>query len=418
MTDTSPNLLAHPPEKTAGTLRITYWLTLVLLVLLLGGGALRLLANTRDATALEQRTELNLTRTVNVTHAKKGKLTNSIVLPGSLTGYTEAVIYARSNGYLRAWYKNIGDQVKKGELLAVIDAPEQTQELAQAKAMREQVNARLALAKLTQERWENLRLHDSVPQQELEEKRSAYQQAQADLAVIDANISRLQQLESFRQITAPFAGVITRRSVDVGELVAPGSKELFALTQQDKLRLAIWVPQVYAAGIKPEQEVSVSVRESAASYHGKVTHISGSIDPVTRSRQVEVVLDNHDGKLVSGAYAEAKLELARGLPAMIVPPSVLVIGKDAPYVVLVDGDGKVAFRTVKLGRDLGKTLEIVSGVSPLDTLVVSPSELLEPGDQVITRLLEQSDGDKPKGSGGPGAGSGKPEHTPEHKAAS
>lgn len=398
MTTIPPDLLAHPASagKTR-TLTVASWLGLLLLLLLLGGGALRLLTNSQDALALEQRTADSLLRSVNVTHAKAGKLKNNVELPGSLYGYKEAVIYARSNGYLSAWYKTLGDKVNKGDLLAIIEAPEQTQELMQAKATREQVNARLGLAKLTQERWETLRQHDSVPQQELEEKRSAYNEAVADLAVIDATIGRLQQLESFRRIVAPFSGVITRRSVDVGELVVPGSKELFALAQTDVLRLSVWVPQVYASEVKPGQEVSVSVGEVSAKLSGKVAHISGSIDPVTRSRQVEVTIDNPGGKLIPGAYAEARLDLVRGLPVLIASPSVLVVGKNDPYVVVVNKEDKIEYRTIKLGRDLGKSIEILDGITAEDALVISPSELLEQGDQVIAKLrVDKEDDDKNK----------------------
>ena len=398
--DITPNTFAqHGPDgqttsghaNTKHTLRVATWLALGLVLLLLTAGAFRLLALSDAAAALEQNNKDNLTRAVNVTHAKPGKMKNTVSLPASLRGYSEGAIFARSNGYLSAWYKTIGDKVKKGELLAKVEAPEQTQELAQLKANREQVKARLALAKTTLERWETLRQHDSVPQQELEEKRGAYQQTVAELAVVDASVSRLEQLEEFRRIVAPFSGVITSRSVDVGDLIVPGSKELFALSQIDKLRLSVWVPQVYASEIKTGHEVTVSVRELRESFKGSIEHIAGSIDPTTRSRLVEVILPNPDNKLIPGSYAEVAIELERGIPAQIVPPSVLVIGKNDPYVVVVNKDNKIEFRAIKLGRDLGKTVEIIEGVTPEDTLVVSPSELLQEGEKVIAHPIESKD---------------------------
>ena len=394
MTDIAPNILAQQPSTNRHPLRTATWLGLGFLIVLLASGGLRAFANAKAAAALEQRTQENLIRSVNVTHSKPDKLKTTLVLPASLRGYSESVIFSRSNGYLTAWYKTIGDTVKKGELLAKLEAPEQTQELAQATASREQVKTRIALAKLTQERWETLRQHDSVPQQELEEKRSSYQQALNELTMVDANINRLQQLESFRRIVAPFSGVITRRSIDIGDLITPNSKELFALTQTDKLRLSLWVPQIYASEIKSNQEANITVSGLREKFKGNIEHISGAIDPVTRSRQIEIVLDNPDRKLIPGAYAEVSINLVKAIPAQIIPPSALVISKNDPYVVIVNKDNKVEFRTVKIGRDLGKTIEIIDGVSPDDALILSPSELLEEGEKVIPTLIAMKDSDE------------------------
>lgn len=391
MTDIASNILAQSASTNRHSLRTATWLGLGFLIILLASGGLRLLANAKAAAALEQRTQDNLIRSVNVTHSRADNLKTTLVLPASLRGYSESVIFSRSNGYLTAWYKTIGDTVKKGELLAKLEAPEQTQELVQAKASREQVKTRMALAKLTLERWETLRQHDSVPQQELEEKRSIYQQALNELAIVDANISRLEQLESFRHIVAPFSGVIARRSIDIGDLITSNSKELFVLTQTDKLRLSLWVPQIYASEIKSGQEAYVTVSGLREKFKGKIEHISGAIDPVTRSRQIEIVLDNPERKLIPGAYAEVSINLVKAVPAQIIPPSALVISKNDPYVVIVDKDKKVAFRTVKIGRDLGKTIEIIDGVSPDDALILSPSELLEEGEQVIPTLIPMKD---------------------------
>lgn len=398
MNDIDQNILAQQPsihrqQLSRHPLRTAVWLGLGFLIVLFASGGLRAYANAKAAAELNQRTQANLIRSVNVTYSKPDKLKTTLVLPASLRGYSESVVFSRSNGYLTAWYKNIGDTVKKGELLAKLEAPEQSQELAQAKASREQVKTRLALAKLTQERWEALREHDSVPQQELEEKRSIYQQALNELAMVDANINRLEQLESFRHIVAPFSGVITRRSIDIGDLITPNSKELFALTQIDKLRLSLWVPQVYASEIKANQEASVSVNGLSEKFKGKIEHVSGAIDPVTRSRQIEIVLDNPDRKLIPGAYAEVSINLVNAIPAQIIPPSALVISKNDPYVVIVDKDDKVRFRTVKIGRDLGKNIEIIDGVSPDDQLILSPSELLEEGEQVTPTLITLKDSD-------------------------
>ena len=393
MTDIAPNILAQKTTSKRHPLRVAAWLGFGFVIMLIISGGLRFLANAKAANALQQHTQENLIRNVNVTHPKTDKLKTTLMLPASLRGYSESVVFSRSNGYLSAWYKTIGDTVKKGELLAKLETPEQTQELAQATASRELAKTRLALAKLTQERWQTLRDHDSVPQQELEEKRSIYQQALNELTMVEANINRLEQLQSFRHIVAPFSGVITRRSIDIGDLITPNSKELFALTQIDKLRLSLWVPQVYASEIKSNQEVDVSVSGLSEKFKGRIEHLSGAIDPVTRSRQIEIVLDNPDRKLIPGAYAEVSINLVKAIPAQIIPPSALVISKNDPYVVIVDKENKVRFQTVKIGRDLGKTIEIIDGVSPGDTLILSPSELLEEGEKVIPTFITLKDPD-------------------------
>ncbi|MCH2222907.1 MAG: efflux RND transporter periplasmic adaptor subunit, partial [Dechloromonas sp.] len=228
----------------------------VALTLLLAGGGLRLALNHRDALALQQHTVDSALRTVATVKPRSGEVRRSLLLPATLRGSNETVVYARSAGYLKAWYKTIGEKVEKGQLLALIDAPEQEQELAQARAVREQIKVRLALARQTEVRWETLRQSDSVSQQDMEEKRSARALAEADLAAADANVKRLEQLEGFRRVVAPFAGVVTRRSAELGNLISAGGKELFAITQTDPLRLTIWVPQSYAGEVKVGQEVN------------------------------------------------------------------------------------------------------------------------------------------------------------------
>lgn len=354
--------------------------------LLLLGGGLRLGFNFHDAQALEQRTVDRLQRTVAIVYARPGELKRVVELPGSLRGASETALYARSAGYLAAWYKTIGEHVKKGDLLARIDAPEQTQELAQARAAREQVRVRQAQAQQTYERWERLRALDSVAQQDFEDKRSARDQAVADLAAAEANVKRLEQLEGFRRIVAPFDGVITRRSVDVGNLISAGGKELFALTQTDPLRLTLWVPQVYAGAVREGQEVSIRVNElPGKKISARIEHVAGALDSVTRARQIDVVLPNPDGKLLPGTFVEVGINLVSGVKALVVPANVVVIGQGNPQIVTVDAENRLLFRKVKLGRDLGREIEVLSGITAEDALVSSPSDALADGEKVATR---------------------------------
>lgn len=386
----SPPLAAH----TGGTtLRYARLAGCSLLGLLLAGGGLRLAFEHREARALEQRTTASLTRSVATVVARPGDSRRNVTLPATLKGGSEITLLARSGGYLAAWHKTIGERVRKGELLATIEAPEQEQELAQARATREQARVRAVLARDTLRRWEHLASLDSVAQQDLEEKRGAAAQAQADLAAVDANVRRLEQLQGFRRIVAPFEGVVTRRSVEVGDLIAANGKELFALAQTDPLRLTLWIPQVYAGEIAPGQEVSLRIPENPSrKFTARVAHAAGALDPVTRTRQVELELPNPDGKLLPGTYGEVSFNLASSVKALLVPTTTLVVGQDGPRVITVDQDNRLAFRPVTLGRDLGRDIEILAGLKTGEVLVSSPSDLLAEGDTVHPKPLPEKGG--------------------------
>lgn len=386
MTDIEPNLLANPAADSTSTLRRFGWLCMILLTILAFSGILRFTLNAKAASALESRTQENWQRSVNFTYAKPGTLVNSITLPATLRGYSEAVLYARSNGYLSVWHKTLGDKVKKGELLAEVETPEQTQELAQAQAAMEQVQARQALAKLTLERWEILRQRESVTQQDLEEKRSLLAQANAELEVAKTAVKRLQQLDEFRRITAPFSGTIVNRQVDVGALITAGTTPLFTLAQTDRQRISLWIPQAYASGIKQGQQVAIRLNEAPdKTFSGNITHLAGALDPVTRARQVEILLPNPDGELIPGAFVDVSLELISAIKALIVPASVLILGKDEPRIAVLNPEDRVEFRTVRLGRDLGRTVEILNGVSSEDRLILNPADSLEESEQVLAQ---------------------------------
>lgn len=356
--------------------------TLFLLLLSVTGGA-RLVANQREADALRQRTVEGLKRGVITVRPQRGEATRKVSLPASLRGSAETAIYARSNGYLSAWHKTIGDTVQKGDLLATIDVPELEHELAQARALRGQTRARLDLAKSTLKRWALLHDTDSAPQQEYEEKRSAVLQAQADVEAAEANLKRLQQIGEFRRIVAPFSGVISRRNVDVGNLITAGNQALFALTQTDPLRLTAWVPQAYAEDVRADQAVAVRFPETQGkALPARIEHVAGALDPVIRSRQVDIILPNREGKLLPGAYAEVVLDLPGGAETLMVPANVLVIGQAEPHVATVDKENRIVFRAVRLGRDFGRDVEILEGVAADDVLVASPSDLLAEGETV------------------------------------
>jgi RND family efflux transporter MFP subunit len=306
-------------------------------------------------------------------------------LPGTLQGNVQAPNAARASGYLRRWYKDIGSRVEKGELLAEIETPEIEQQLSQMLAAREQAASSLALAKSTVERWEALRKKDAVSQQELDERRSADAQARANLAAADANVERLRQTEGFKRVVAPFAGVITRRNVDVGDLIDAGGgagKALFTLTQTDQLRVYVNVPQAYAQLVKQGQTVTVSQSElGTQKFQGKVARTAASIDAATRTMQVEIALPNRDGALLPGAYVQVELPL-QASQGMLIATNTLMIRGEGIRVAVVDAGGRVALKPVKIGRNLGDSVEVLDGVGTGDRLVLNPSDSLADGDQV------------------------------------
>src|SRR3954469_6248801 len=266
------------------------------------------------------------------------------VLPGALQGSAQAPSSARASGYLKKWYRDIGSRVKAGELLAEIETPEIDQQLSQGIAPRQQAASSLTLASSTLERWEALKKRDAVSQQELEEKRSADAQAKANLAAAEANVERLRQTKGFNRVLAPFAGVITKRNVDVGDLIDAGGgagRALFVLAQTDPLRVYVSVPQSYAHLVKAGQQVIVTQQElRGQAFKGEIVRTAGAIDAQTRTMQVEVVLENKDDKLLPGAYVQVALPLA-GTGALTVPTNVLLFRGEGPRVAAVGPDGKV-----------------------------------------------------------------------------
>lgn len=385
--------VVHPQRTLLAVKRLG--LTLLCLLFLAGGW--RLAIKQSEAKSLQQNTVASLTRSVIAVHSRPGEASRKIVLPASLRGNTEAQIYARSNGYLKAWHKTIGDSVKKGELLAEIDVPELEQELAQGRAVLAQIKARLELARSTLQRWTALNGTEGAIQQEFDEKRSAFLQAEADLAAAEANVKRLENIEGYRRVVAPFSGVITRRAVDVGSLITAGTQELFALTQTDPLRLTVWVPQAYADEVKTGQEVAIRLVDAQTKpIAAHVDHVAGALDPVNRSRQVDITLPNGDGKLLPGSYVELSINVAAKTNPLLVPANVLVVDQAGTHVVVVDAENHIAFRPVKLGRDFGREVEILEGIAAADMLVASPSDLLVDGEIVTAVEAQQKPAAKEK----------------------
>ncbi len=369
----------------------------VLMLLLAAGAGRTVLSRVANAQTLEKGTAERAKQYVRVTQPGAGSAAQSLVLPGTLQGYVQSPISARTSGYLKRWHKDIGSRVAKGELLAEIDAPEVDQQLSQGIAAREQAAQSLALAKSSMERWEALRKRDAVSQQELDERRSGEAQAKANLAAADANVERLRQLQGFKRVTAPFAGVITRRSVDTGDLVDAGGgtgRTLFLLTQTDPLRIYVNVPQSYAHLIKAGQKVTVTQAElRGRSFGGEVARTAASIDAATRSMQIEISLPNREGELLPGAYVQVSLPIAVGGLALTMSTNTLIFRSDGMRVATVDDSGRIKLRLVKIGRNYGERVEVLEGVGAKDRVVLNPSDSLADGDQVEV-VVAKPDADK------------------------
>lgn len=340
-----------------------------------------------QARALESSTALHAKRYVTTITPKTGGDGQPLTLPGTLLGVIESTVYARSNGYVVRWYKDIGSSVKQGDLLAEIAAPEIDQELSQAVSSRDQASAGAALAKSTADRWQALRQKDAVTQQDLDERLSSYNQAAANLAAADANVGRLRKLQGFNRVVAPFDGVVTRRNVDVGDLVNAGNggtgQALFAVAQVDPLRLYVYVPQVYARQIKIGDAVTVTLAERAGEqYRGTVARTARAIDTATRTMQVEIRVPNPNNALISGSYVQVTLPIDADTHTLVVPTNVLLFRADGTRVASVDAAGRVHLTLVKLGTDFGTEVEVLSGLDAEDRLIVNPADSLADGDVV------------------------------------
>jgi RND family efflux transporter MFP subunit len=371
--------------KRRQLVRRTWILTVVMLVLLAVGAGRTVLSRISNTKALEAGTVERAKQYVKVTVPTSSEAGQTLALPGTLQGFVQSPIAARASGYLKRWYKDIGSRVAKGELLAEIETPEIDQQLSQAVAAREQAASSLALAKSTVERWEALRKKDAVSQQELDERRSGDVQARANLAAADANVERLRQTEGFKRVVAPFAGVITKRNVDVGDLIDAGGgagRALFLLAQTDPLRVYVNVPQTYAQLVKPGQQVIVTQAElRGQTFSGVVARTAASIDAATRTMQVEIALPNRDGTLLPGAYVQVSLPL-QSSQAMLISTNALMFRGEGMRVAVVDAGGRVRLAPVKVGRNYGETVEVLEGIGPKDKLVLNPSDSLAEGDQV------------------------------------
>lgn len=365
------------------TRRTAYAMAAALCLALAVGGVPRLTARSRAAA----QTALLSKPTVSVVTPSHAPATQALILPGEIEAYQEARIYARTSGYLRRWYTDIGTHVQAGELLAKIESPEVDAELAQARSDAAMALANYQIAKVTADRWQNMLKHNAVSRQSAQENVSLMKAKLATLAAARANVMRLQQLQSFENVYAPFHGVITVRNIDTGALIDAGNggspAALFALAETDRLRVFVNVPQEDTAEVAPGTPAELALPQFPGRFFsGRVARTSGAIDPASRTLRVEVDLDNPGDVLMPGAFAQVTLMMHSAHPGLTLPASTLLFRPQGVQVAVVGAHDIVHLRTVALGRDFGVRVEIRSGLRGDERVVLNPGDAISAGQAV------------------------------------
>jgi len=371
-----------------------FLLFLFIAVVLVIVGAFTLLQRRTQYRALAKETETLAIPTVSVIHATAAKGQEDLVLPGTMQAYVESPIYARTSGYVKKWYHDIGTRVKQGELLADIDTPEVDQQLYQAKADLTTAQANANLSKITADRLQELIKTDGVSKQEVDNAVGDLAAKNAIVKSAEANVGRLEELEAFKHVIAPFSGVVTRRQTDIGQLINAGnggaSQELFSLAQTDPLRVYVNVPEAYAPTIRPGLGAYLELTQYAGrKFEGKVVRTAESIDLSTRTLLTEVDVPNHAGELLPGGYAQVHLEVQVSGEHVQVPINALLFRAEGLRAIVVDSNHKLHLQPLTIGRDYGTSLEVLQGLSASDWIVLNPADSLDDGQQVNVKEIAQ-----------------------------
>lgn len=372
-----------PPQSSRKT-----WLYVLLAVaiaaaLLIGG----ILPRMRARAALRTETNQMAVPAVAVVKPKPSAPGQELILPANVQAFIDAPIYARTNGYLRRWYVDIGARVKRGQLLAEIDAPEVDQQLSQAKADLNTAEANLRLSEITAKRYEGLLKTESVSQQDADNAAGDYAAKKAVVDSAQANVKRLQETQSFERIYAPFDGVITARNTDIGQLIDSGSAggpraELFHMASPNKLRVYVNVPQIYSTSTKPGMKADLVLQEFPGKrFTGTLVRTADAIDQNTRTLLVEIEVDNPTGQLLSGAYAEVHMKLPGNVSTYLIPVNTLLFRAEGLRVVQ-EKDGIAQLLPITLGRDYGSEVEVIAGLTGNENLVVNPPDSILSGQKV------------------------------------
>lgn len=350
-------------------------------------GALSLLQRRAELRELAAETQRQAVPRVAVIHPTAGPPQEELVLPGTLQAYVESPIYARTSGYLRSWQHDIGSRVRKGERLADLETPEVDQQLAQARADLATARANARLGEVTATRLLEVLKTNGVSRQEVDTAQGELEAKRATAESAAANVRRLEELESFKHVVAPFDGVVTRRNVDIGTLVNAGnggqSQQLFFLAQTDPIRVYVSVPERYAPSIRAGAGARLVLAEyPGREFQGEVVRSAEAIDPGTRTLLTEVNVPNREGVLLPGGYAQVHLQVKITGQRLQVPVNALLFRSEGLRVVVVDSDHRAHLRAPTIGRDYGVALEVLDGLTPEDWIVLNPADSLEDGQQL------------------------------------
>ena len=371
-----------------------WWIAAIAFVLVAGLVLSGILPRIQARVALRKETQELAVPTVTVMHPRKAGSGQDLVLPANVQAFVDSPIYARTNGYLKRWYVDIGAHVKAGQLLAEIDTPEVTQQLHQARADLATAQANVALARITADRYRDLLKTDSVSKQEADNAAGDYAAKQAIVQSAEANVRRLEELQSFQKIYAPFPGVISARNTDVGALIDAGSSggtrtELFHLVQPDRLRVYINVPEAYSQAAKVGMTADLVLAEfPGRTFQGKLVRTADAIDRATRTLLAEIDVDNPTGTLLAGAYAEVHMKLPANATSLILPVNTLLFRSEGLRIAVVTDGQHAELRKVTLGHDYGNEVEVVSGLTGDETVILNPPDSLVSGQAV--RIMQNS----------------------------
>jgi RND family efflux transporter MFP subunit len=379
---------SQAPAKGGKLFKVLTGGALLLLVL----GAFTMLQRRSEYRTLAEETETLAIQTVGVIHPSAETGEEDLVLPGTMEAFVESPIYARTNGYLKKWYHDIGSRVQKGDLLADIDTPEVDQQLSQARADLATAQANSHLSEITASRYTELLKTDGVSKQEVDNAAGDLAAKRAIVQSADANVHRLEEMKSFQHIYAPFSGVITRRNVDIGTLINAGNtgsaEQLFFLAQTSPLRVYVRVPEIYAntihAGLGAYLEVT---QHPGQKIEGKVARTAEAIDLATRTLNTEVDVPNRDGALLPGGYAQVHLEVKVTASRLQVPVNALLFRSEGLRAVVVDANHKIHLRQITVGRDYGTSLEVLQGLDSKEWIVLNPEDSLEEGQEVRVKEI-------------------------------
>ena len=381
----APQQYDDPPRHGRG--RMIGWLLLLFVVFGLVG-LYSIVERRTEHRVLAQQTEHMSVPYVAVIHATPLHSDSALVLPGNINPYVNSPIYARTSGYLKKWYKDIGSRVQQGDLLAEIDTPEIDQQLAQARADMATAQANANLAGLTATRYQGLLASDAVSKQEVDNYNGDYAAKQAMVQSAQANVKRLEDLESFKRVYAPFSGVITQRNVDIGTLINAGNggtstKEMFDLAQTDPLRVYVSVPESSAPTMRAGIKACLQMTEyPGQNFCGKVARTSDSIDPNTRTLLTEVDVPNPKGTLLQGSYAQVHFDAQASGQRLSLPINALLFRPEGTMAAVLGSDSTISLHKLTIGRDLGNSVEVLEGITAGDNVVVNPADSLEQGEKV------------------------------------